>query len=242
MKIRHASTVILARKNSLTDPSFQIYLMKRPKTMQTFQSYTVFPGGMLEAQDERPEWKHYFHNCINTHLLLPERSDSPVRAFSESNQGQIPELPYVVAAIREVFEETGILLCQWNRESQAVKFQSGHDPALRNYRKALLTKELTFLEMVKQLDLQFDAAQLTYIGRRVTPPPKSFCFDANVYLTIVPAGAVSAPSREAVSDEWLEPAVALQLARQREIVCAPATIECFVALQSLEKPIETLWD
>lgn len=224
--MRSASTVILLRKKS---EGFQIYVMKRPLTMRVFQGYTVFPGGIVESQDQQFEWEHYIHHPLNTIQLLPKHLDYPLRALPATQMEFIPEFPYVIAAIREVFEETGILLCQSDNEQR-----SPQHPTLQLYRETLLKKEITFLEMVKTLDVHLNAEKLYYIGRRITPPPTSVFFDTNFYLTIVPAGTTSIPSaKEVVADDWIEPSVALKLVAQKEIICAPATIECFHALNRL---------
>lgn len=232
--IRPSSTVILIRKKSQTQDreGFQMYVMKRPKTMKAFQGYTVFPGGLLEPQDVQPEWSQYFQHSLNIHPLLPKRMDYPDRIPPISQTDTVSELPYAVAAIREVFEETGILLCQTT---------SPQHPTLQTLRQALLNKEMTFLDVIKKLDICFNAEKLTYIGRRVTPPPTSVFFDANFYLSVVPEDTVSIPSeREIVSENWIEPSVALDLVEQKEMTCAPATVECFNVLNTLKDSVYCL--
>ncbi|UOF90385.1 hypothetical protein LSG31_21430 [Fodinisporobacter ferrooxydans] len=231
--IRMASTVVLLKCLQADDVhAYDIYTMKRPDTMKFLPGYTVFPGGGLEPGDYAEEWLEYVCNFANQYEILPEREDCRT-FYGQQKGGKELDRVFVVAAIREVFEETGMLICLSDSLSEKI-LQPAFQMTVQACQQKLLNKELTFLEAVKTLQLRFDAGQMSYIGSRLTPPGGVARFYTKFFITRVSDGMTSTPSRDEMTAEaWLKPADALDMYGRKEIVCAPPTLECLKGLQQL---------
>jgi 8-oxo-dGTP pyrophosphatase MutT (NUDIX family) len=221
--IRLASTVILLRETKQnTGNHLQIYTIKRPDTMKFLPGFTVFPGGAMEEEDLSENWRPFIRPDIGKYPLLLENSASP-------NPIDLPnrEMAHVVAAIREVFEETGALICQ-----TGPKYLSPQD--LSPYRGALEKKETTFFEVIQTLEIKLDTGRLLHIGSRLTPPNRPARFNTHFYITKVPEDILMIPSiSEVASDAWIDPTQAEEMWKREEILCANPTKDCFRSLAQL---------
>jgi recombination protein RecT len=132
----------------------------------------VFPGGRVEDEDADP--------------ALLARAD-PGAAPAE------------VAAIRELFEEAGVLLAVGGAEEDRAAA-----------RVALVRGETTFAAVAESLDLRLATASLTPLSRWVTPPSMPRRFDARFYAASFPDdAAVTYEGEEVIDDVWLRPGEAL---------------------------------
>ena len=95
---KNASTVILVRPEA--SGKFEVFMTRRPREMEFMGGVYVFPGGSVEEEDYAEE------------MLMCCRGLSPTEAQRILGGELSPELSigHCVAAIRELFEETGILL------------------------------------------------------------------------------------------------------------------------------------
>jgi len=142
---------------------------------------------------------------------------------------EIPNLPERdrpsrTAAIRELFEETGILLADG----------PPRDPrALEDARTGLLANVATFEEVVRRLDATFTRAPMAYFARWITPRLFARRYDARFFL-VAPGHAVG---RITIGDEhtsalWIEPARALERFRRGEL---PMLFPTWKTLERLER-------
>ncbi len=167
---RPAATVVLLRPGP---DGLEVLLTRRPPSMAFAPDMFVFPGGAVDDEDTEP-------------ALLA--------------RGDPGAVPAEVAAIRELFEEAGVLLA------------TGGSVAERSAaRVALVRGETTFRAVVEALDLRLATALLTPLSRWVTPPSMPRRFDARFYAAAFPANAaVTYEGEEVVDDVWLRPAEALE--------------------------------
>jgi glyoxylase-like metal-dependent hydrolase (beta-lactamase superfamily II)/8-oxo-dGTP pyrophosphatase MutT (NUDIX family) len=108
-----------------------------------------------------------------------------------------------VTALRELFEETGVLP-GWDplRVAPAVA---------ADVRRALLVDALTFGGVLEQLQVRLDLSALAPAGRWITPPFVPTRFDAFFYVARLPPGQVAEVwPGELVSGEWITPRAALE--------------------------------
>ncbi|MGH7505857.1 MAG: MBL fold metallo-hydrolase, partial [Longimicrobiales bacterium] len=112
-----------------------------------------------------------------------------------------PDRSYALAAIREVFEETGVLLAS----PPALP-----DESLAQWRESLLADRVTLLDVVRATGRRLDPGALVYIAHWITPAPEPRRYDTRFFLVPLPAGCTaSADAREMTDARWLRPQDAL---------------------------------
>jgi 8-oxo-dGTP pyrophosphatase MutT (NUDIX family) len=208
-----AATVILLRQRS----GVESYLMRRVRALDFAPGACVFPGGSVDAADADPDigWA------------------GPSPADMAGRLGTSPERAraLVCAAVRETFEESGVLLA--GPSPGALVDDSA---ALARYRHALLTGTTSFGELLGHLGLMLRADLLTPWARWVTPEASPRRFDTWFFAAALPPGqtaALEAPTErqdhdgpghgESDQGTWLQSAAALESARAGEITLLPPT-------------------
>jgi 8-oxo-dGTP pyrophosphatase MutT (NUDIX family) len=179
---RPAATVAILR-DSPDGP--EVLLTHRPPTMAFGPGLHVFPGGALDPADE------------DARLL--ERLRRPL----DGDPSGVHGAPFVVAAIREAWEEAGILLGS-PAGARAPVDSSWQFPT------AAEAAEVPFLDLVIEHDIELRGDWLVPLSRWVTPPVVPRRYDARFFVAWLPDGAQLAfDEREVVGHEWLRPADAL---------------------------------
>lgn len=185
---RPAATVILARD---TESGPQVLLVRRRADVGFAAGAYVFPGGTLDEEDSDSGWERWLDLPPRAALAGAADPDGPAaRAF-------------VVAALRETFEETGVLL------------SSGDAPVaaeLAAEREALVAGERRFLDIIADHGIRLAGDRLVLCARWVTPEALSRRYDARFFLAEAPPGVeVVHESGELVEHRWIEPGGALKL-------------------------------
>lgn len=190
-EIKPAATILLLRD----DPEFEVLMVKRHHQIDFASGALVFPGGKSHAGDHDPAWAD--------HALGHGDFDADQRGLR-------------IAAIREVFEEAGILLARRSDGSPI-----GGEACPMEVREAVDAGRTAFLDVVKDLDARLDLAALTVFARWITPPLTPKRFDTWFYAVEAPKDQLAAcDGRETVDAEWIAPAEALRLeqAGQRKVI------------------------
>ena len=183
--IRASATILLIQEID----AFEVLMLKRYQGDDNLSGAMMFPGGKLETHDESDDWR----DVVKGWDAVPQT-----------------ERGLRIAAIREAFEETGILLGQ-NVENMAPEAK------LLTVRKAIEAGDLNFYDYVCQQDIQLDLQALTLFSRWQTPPTLGRRFDTFFYLAAAPRGQTAiADGREAVKTEWIAPQIALDLAAKKQ--------------------------
>jgi 8-oxo-dGTP pyrophosphatase MutT (NUDIX family) len=204
---RDAATVMLLRAApSQAADDVEVLMLRRPAAMAFAPGAYVFPGGSVDAADAdaRAGWAgpapEEFAEWLGT---------SPDRARA-----------LVCAAVRETFEESGVLL---------AGPQDGAVPALgeaflAHDRAALAAGRVTFPELLSRRGLVIRADLLTPWARWITPEAEPRRFDAYFFAAALPAGQ-RAIGDNAESDRiaWLRPAAAITAARAGAMLLLPPT-------------------
>jgi 8-oxo-dGTP pyrophosphatase MutT (NUDIX family) len=130
-------------------------------------------------------------------------------------------LGYWLAAVRECFEETGILLAL---DAQGRQLTSERMALLTTKREALRSGELSFCELLEQEALSVPASQMSYIAHWITPPVREHRFDTRFFLAMAPEGQDAVhDGSEIVDCLWLTPNEVLEHARRKEMIVRFAT-------------------
>ncbi|KAM6484972.1 hypothetical protein HDV62DRAFT_387757 [Trichoderma sp. SZMC 28011] len=149
----------------LLSPTNEVLLLHRVKTSTSFASAHVFPGGNLDA----------FHDG---EIPAPGAEDRHVDGPA-----------YRLGAIRECFEETGILLA--NKDGRLVDLpQQERDEA----RKKIHGSQIKFADYLKSIGAEPDLDGLVPFTRWVTPVGVPKRFTTQMYLYLIPISRTGVPS------------------------------------------------
>lgn len=201
---RPAASLVLLRDGP---DGLQVLLLERPSDDAVLAGAHVFPGGKLDREDADDEV-----------LARVDASPESLHArLAEPELGPVEAAALYVAALREAFEETGVLLAP------------GIAPALAE-RAAALRRDagLGFGEVLAELDLRLQASALFPWSRWVTPKGPTLMkrrFDTRFFAARLPEGQTPRPDpREAVGATWLTPRDALGRYEARRIELAAPQI------------------
>jgi 8-oxo-dGTP pyrophosphatase MutT (NUDIX family) len=172
----------------------------------------VFPGGRVDPADADPR-------------LVARTSIGPDEAAARLGGATEPELAIAlhVAAIRELFEEAGVLVADGaaaaDRAAAADGAAGTADATDRaDLRIELLAGRVTFGDVAERLDLRLRADRLTPIARWVTPAAYPRRFDARFFAADLPSGAEATFVGDEVADHrWATPRAALDAMAAHEI-------------------------
>jgi glyoxylase-like metal-dependent hydrolase (beta-lactamase superfamily II)/8-oxo-dGTP pyrophosphatase MutT (NUDIX family) len=177
-----------------------VLMLRRAERDNDFRSgAVVFPGGMLEAGDAQ------------AHRHVDGATDAALSARFGLTDGL---LSYAVAAVRETFEEVGLLLAcdDLGRTAEAR-------PAWAEWRTRLQQGQATLAQMCQALDLRLDLRRLDCWSHWLTPPGVPRRFDTRFFIAAAPAGQVAmADQAEALELMWITPAQALEPARSLKLL------------------------
>lgn len=216
--VRDGATVMLLRDGPHHDRPLEVFMLRRhPRT--AFGSIHVFPGGVVDDADG--------------HLDLDRRCPGFTDADASAQLGiERGGRAFWIAAIREAFEEAGVLLAR-TRDGAPVRFDG--DPALAarfdEHRRAVHARERTFLDVLDAEDLSLALSDLRYVSHWITPESEPKRFDTRFFLARAPEGHVYAhDDGELISSEWVRPHDALARHRAGEFAMIEPTI---VSLQDI---------
>src|SRR5689334_19856120 len=215
---RDAATVILLRPGdgdgAGPGTGVEAFLLRRTAELEFAPGACVFPGGSVDERDADPGigWVGPAPEDFAAQLDVP-----PERARA-----------LVCAAIREPFEESGVLLA--GSPAEGATGLVGDSAALAADRPALLTGTTTLGEVLGRRGLVLRTDLLTPWARWITPEVSPRRFDTWFFAAALPAGqtATAAPEGhadpgESESGTWLRPGAALDAAEAGEITLLPPT-------------------
>ncbi len=187
-----AATVVLLRPGRT---GLEVLLTRRPTSMAFAPDMHVFPGGRVDAADGDPR-------------LVARSVLSPSDAAAGLGGDLPPDVAIAtyIAAIREVFEESGVLLAD-----TATTHARGKDArAISMARSALVGGDADLATIAAELDLTLRTDLLVPLSRWVTPPILPRRFDARFFAAALPTGArVTFEGDEVAGHAWMTPAAAL---------------------------------
>jgi 8-oxo-dGTP pyrophosphatase MutT (NUDIX family) len=202
---RDAATVALLR-DTPTGP--EVYTLRRQRTMAFGAGMHVFPGGSVDPRDTDPTigWVGPAPAVWGAVFAAPE---DLARAL-------------VCAAVRETFEESGVLLAGPDA-GNVVADTSGAD--WESDRRRLIDRELSFSEFLHRRGLAVRADLLRPWAHWITPLIEPRRFDTRFFIAAMPAGQLTREfGEEADEVEWLAPAIAVQRFRDATMQMMPPTL------------------
>jgi 8-oxo-dGTP pyrophosphatase MutT (NUDIX family) len=178
-ELRLASTVLLVRNRPAG--GVEVFLERRHVQSGFVGGAYVFPGGRVDPED----------------AIAPARCAGLDEATANTRLGlSSGGLAHYVAAIRECFEEAGVLLA-YDRSGALLDFS---DPATESryerLRERLNAGELTIAELADREDLRLATDRIAYWAHWITPLGEPRRYDTRFFVTHAPEG------QTAVHDDW----------------------------------------
>ena len=202
---RPASTLLLLRDGSLGPEAF---MLQRSRSAAFLAGAHVFPGGALDKADRD----------VRVLRRVAGISDSQA---SERLGVESGGLAYWVAAIRECFEEAGILLAE---DEEGGALDARRIATLAQYRSPLHGGKLAFHEFLEKERLLLSGGALTYFGHWITAPGRARRFDTRFFLALAPQDQVGAhDGTELIDSLWLRPQDAIDLEARGDLQLVFAT-------------------
>jgi 8-oxo-dGTP pyrophosphatase MutT (NUDIX family) len=202
---RHASTVVLLRDGG---DGLEAYLLRRQKTMAFAAGMYVFPGGSVDPRD----------------AALPDSSwagPPPAQWAPLLNADEGLAKALVCAAVRETFEESGVLLA--GADQHAVVADTTADDWEAD-RLALIDRTLSFTALLDRRGLVLRADLLRPWAHWITPEVEPRRYDTRFFVAALPDGQRTRDvGGEADLVTWERPADALAAADRGELGMLPPT-------------------
>ena len=220
VEVRPAATVVLLRPGV---SGLEALLTRRPSTMAFAADMQVFPGGRVDAADADPS-------------LRGRSVRSPDEAAVALGGALPPDIALAahMAAVRELFEEAGVLLA--DTHAPATEIAAG--------RSALLRGEVTLAGLAAELGLSLRTDLLVPLSRWVTPPIMARRFDTQFFAAVLADGVEpSFEGGEVVAHAWWRPGDALAAMAAGELamwVPTSATLQQLENATSIEQIAERL--
>lgn len=203
---RPAATLILARDAA---DGIEIFMLQRTHTAVFMPGVYVFPGGAVDPADASEELHAYcrgLDDAAASRLLGLERGG----------------LSYLVAAVRECFEEAGLLLAE---------SEHGRPLDYAELRARLCAGELSLADLCRQYGLRLALDRLAYLAHWITPPGPPRRYDTRFFVATAPADQLGChDGKETVAHLWISPEQALERHRRGELPLSSPTIRTIKTL------------
>lgn len=192
--IAHAATVLLLQESA---GELQVLMTKRAAGLSFMAGLWVFPGGRMEPGDLAPE---LIERCDRTALsetcrrMLDRDHGTPIDAGTAHG--------LLVAACRETFEESGVLLAL--PQAADVRWDDARVARVAHRRKAASVEPSEFARLLADEDLLLDLDHLVYWAHWITPTFETRRFDTRFFALRVPHGQeASVDHGELTHHAWL---------------------------------------
>lgn len=226
--VRDAATVMLVRDGD--DGRLEVFMLRRNLRSDFVGGAYVFPGGAVDPEDRHADLEP----------ICEGRSDadaSTALGLDPASGG----LAYWVAAIRESFEEAGVLLA-YDEAGEVVDFR---DPAVAErfdrHRSAVDGGERRLVEVCAEEGLRLAVDGIHYFSHWITPvgPPRRY--DTRFFVAAAPVGQTPLhDDRETIANCWIAPAEALARHQAGEFDLILPTIRNLDAIARFDTAAEVL--
>jgi 8-oxo-dGTP pyrophosphatase MutT (NUDIX family) len=228
---RPAASVIIVRDAAPGAPEpIEVYMIRRQRSMKFLGGFYAFPGGKVDPGDAAPA---LLKACCG---LDPTRAAECFPAHRE-----LPPLAFWVTAVRELLEESGVLLaCDGGGrvvDPRAPDVAAHLDAA----RHALVSDAADFGALLSARGWRCDLRPLRYLSHFVTPRTSPIRFSARFFLCRLPPGQTPRLYTEETSEGfWIHPAAGYRRFLAKEMAMAEPA-EYGLAYIAQFRSVDELW-
>ena len=214
--MRPAATVMLVRDGAGPAP-LEVLMVRRSLESEFVGGAYVFPGGALDPADGS-----------GAEAFCAGRTDEETSAVLEIESGG---LAYWVAALRECFEEAGILLA-YRADGSLLSFgDPDEEQRFSEYRRALNAGELSFFELCRRESLTLACDRVLYFAHWITPLGAVRRYDTRFFLAPSPPEQIPLhDAAEVIASQWVRPPDALASWEAKEIDLVLPTLRTLRAI------------
>ncbi len=211
---KKAATVILLKDK---EPSgFEVFLLQRHEKSSFMGGNFVYPGGRVDQQDSSLE----ILSCSKG--MTSEEAQRILGGIFSPEES----LAYWITAIRELFEEAGILLAYDPKGNLLGLTNRDEQEMFSSYRDLLQKAEIGICEVAKKENLSFALDQLRYYAHWITPEARSERFDTYFFLARYPSGQEAThDQKETTAGVWIAPSKALDDNVRGGAILSPPTLK-----------------
>ena len=226
---KKAATVILLRDKE--PEGFDVLLLKRHEKSSFMGGNFVYPGGRVDQNDGSLEI------CSLSRGMTFEEA----RKILGGTLSPEESFAHWIAAIRELFEEAGVLLA-YDQKGKLLELRNRDArEKFLHYRGLLQKDKINICEMAQKENLLFALDHLHYYAHWITPEARSERFDTCFFLARYPSGQeASHDQKETTAGAWLTPRKALEENLIGEVILSPPTLKTLEDL-SRSRSIEDIF-
>ncbi len=201
-----------------------VFMLRRVSTMEFAPRMMVFPGGGVDPRDADPG--------------LPWAGPSPQEWGRVLVADEAIARELVVAAVREVFEECGVLLAGPDATSVVGDVSGPHWQAER---QALLSREISLAQMLIRRGLVLRSDLLRARAHWITPEFEPKRYDTRFFAAMLPTGQLADDqTSEADHADWADPARLLEDYATGSALMLPPTVVCLEQVAAADSAAEFL--
>jgi len=226
---KKAATVILLRDQE--PDGFDVFLLKRHEKSSFMGGNYVYPGGRVDRNDGSIE------TCSLSKGMTFEEATKVLGGMFSPEES----FAHWIAAIRELFEEAGVLLTYDHKGDLLQIRDRGEREKFLHYRKLLQEGKINICEIAQKEDLLFALDQLHYYAHWITPEAQPQRFDTRFFLTRYSSGQeASHDQKETTAGIWITPRKALEENLKGDVILSPPTLKTLEDLSRF-KTIENIF-
>jgi 8-oxo-dGTP pyrophosphatase MutT (NUDIX family) len=206
----------------------EVFMLRRNLTSVFVAGAYVFPGGAVDASDGAPEM---VARCRG-------RTDAAASATLGVPRGGAD---FWVAAVRECFEEAGLLLATTNGGRAVALTDGPTTERFDAYRDELNAGRGSLADICTREDLHLDLGAIHYFSHWITPDGAPRRYDTRFFLAAAPPGQVPLhDNQETIAHLWIRPADALRRHRAGDYTMIEPTVETLKVLDRFADTAEAL--
>jgi 8-oxo-dGTP pyrophosphatase MutT (NUDIX family) len=222
--LRDAATVLILRDGA---EGLEVFMVRRNLNSDFVGGAHVFPGGAVDPADRH----------VDLEPVCQGRTDADAsRRLGIASGG----LAFWVAAIRESFEEAGVLLAY---DLDGYVDLDAHHGLERwaHHRSQVDSGQLTMVDLCRLEGLRLAVDAMHYFGHWITPEGAPRRYDTRFFLAAAPPNQTPLhDDHEVIANEWVRPADAIARVESGELTMMPPTIASLKAIARFETAADAL--
>ena len=208
--VKPAATVLLVR--DAEGGGIEVFMLRRTFSAAFASGMFVFPGGKVDEVDGIDE--------------IGEICDGLTDAEASGLLG-VPSggLAYWVAAVRECFEEAGVLLARFAGTGEVIRFDDDDVAAqFQAERENIHDGSVALLELCRRENLHITTDEIHYVSHWITPKGERRRFDTRFFVARAPAAQHALhDDGETIESMWIRPEDAIRRWKEGDLMLMPPT-------------------